>query len=67
LGSIDLTGLMEIVILTKSDLIKPDEVERQIKNFKEKNLRVIVISSVTYRNIDSLKDLLIESNESVQV
>jgi GTP-binding protein len=62
LGVVDLIGLEEIVVLTKSDLTHPQEVDQQIKNFEECGLKVIVISSVTNRNIDSLKDVLIESN-----
>ena len=62
LGDIKLTELEEFILLTKSDLIHPDEVRRSIKNFEDLGHKVIVISSVTYRNIDSLKDMLIEKN-----
>jgi len=66
LGQKPLDKLDEIVILTKSDLLRPEEVEKHINSFKEMGHEVIVISSVTNRNIDRLKDLLIQVNHQTE-
>jgi len=63
IGAIDLTNLEEIVLLTKSDLIRPEAVEKEVRAFKDIGLEAIVISSVTNRNLDNLKDVLIERND----
>ena len=64
LAAVNLTKLEETIVLTKSDLVDPAEVNQQIKNFEERGLKVIVISSVTYRNVDSLKNMLIEKKSN---
>jgi GTP-binding protein len=56
----------EIVCLTKIDAMTEDEIEK-FRSFMEENLdrRVLPVSSISGRNIDLLKRLMLKTKEEV--
>ena len=68
LGKYDesLLNKREIVCLTKIDAMTEDEIEK-FRSFMEENLdrRVLPVSSISGRNIDLLKRLMLKTKEEV--
>ncbi len=60
----DLSELEELVVLTKLDLTKPLELLNIEKEFRDNDLNTISISSVAHRNVDELKDIIINKDFS---
>lgn len=62
-GMVPLEKLNETIILTKLDLCSNEVAEKNVQLFSEFANKVFVISSLTHRNLDTLKDELINVNE----
>lgn len=60
---VPLEKLNETIILTKLDLCSNEDAENNVQLFSDFGKKVFVISSLTHRNLDTLKDELITVNK----
>lgn len=57
----DLAAKKEVIIVTKSDLVKPDEVEVKIKPLKKFKKELMVCSAYDYDSLENLKNFLVKN------
>ena len=57
----------KIITLNKSDLLSPEELRKLQETIKSKRLGALIISSLTGRNIDDLKEKIFEQMDSIRV
>mgnify|MGYP000727874572 FL=1 len=61
----ELGNKREIICLTKIDAMTEDEIERFVKYFENQlDKKVLALSSVSGRNVDTLKTLMLQSIET---